>query len=173
MNTMKTELAEKVDELLLVLYKDIEHIERSIDELDELRELVIRRDDASLKGLLEQIRLRSQEYVENQKRREQLRRQIAEIISLPVGQVKLGRLQQIVPVERRTDMSQVRKRLRVMVSKLQSEYTGTVMLLADLKRFNGMLLNTIMEAGRVCNVTYDSRGGTSREGDVAFMNLRF
>ncbi len=172
MSTTTTELAEKVNELLLVLQKDLEHIERSIGELDELRELVIKRDDSGLSKLLEQIRSRSQGHVENQKLREQIRQQIAEILGWPVGEVRLGRLQQEVSAEQQIHVRQMREQLGGMISRLQSEHAGTVMLLADLSRFNSMLLNTILETGQVCSVIYNARGGTSRSGDVTFMNLQ-
>ena len=46
---------DKVDELLAVLDKDIEHIQRSLSRLNELRRLVIKRDDTALGKLLESI----------------------------------------------------------------------------------------------------------------------
>jgi DNA repair exonuclease SbcCD ATPase subunit len=172
MNTVTTELQEKVNELLAVLQKDLEHIERSIGELDELRALVIKRDDSGLSKLLEQIRSRSQEYEANQKLREELRQQIAEILDWPVSEVRLGKLVQEVTAEQRVSVRQMRVRLGGMISRLQREHTSTVMLLSDLSRFNSILLNTILQTGQVCGVTYDARGGTSRSGDVAFMNLQ-
>jgi hypothetical protein len=173
MNTATTELQEKVDELLLVLQKDLEHIERSIEKLNELRELVIRRDDSGLSTLLEEIRSQSQEYIENQKLREQLRQRIGRILNWPVEQVRLGKLQRMVSGERAIHAEEVRKRLRDMILRLQSERAGTVVLLTDLARFNRMLLNTILETWRGCGITYDASGGTSRNDEVAFMNLRF
>ena len=172
MNAATTELQGKIDELLLVLQKDLEHIEQSVKELDELRELVIKRNDSGLSKLLEQIRSRSQEYGANQKLREELKRQIAEILDWPVGEVRLGKLLQEVPDEQKINVRQMRERLGDMISKLKREHTSTVMLLSDLSRFNSLLLNTILETGQVCGVTYDARGGTSRSGEVAFMNLQ-
>ena len=46
-------------------------------------------------------------------------------------------------------------------------------LLSDLARFNRTLLSAILESGQPRGVTYNSRGGTSRSGDVAFVNLEF
>jgi hypothetical protein len=172
MNTMTTQLQEKVDELLLVLQKDLEHIERSIVELDELRAFVIKRDDSGLNRLLEQIRSRSQEYEANQKLREELRQQVAKILDWPVGEVRLGRLVQEVSAEQKVNVRQMRERLGGMISRLQREHTSTIILLSELSRFNSILLNTILETGRVCGVTYNARGDASRSGDVAFMNLQ-
>jgi chromosome segregation ATPase len=172
MKIATTKLQEKVDGLLAVLQKDLEHIERSIGEFDELRALVIKRDDSGLSKLLEQIRSRSQEYAANQRMREELRQQIAEILDCPVGEVRLGRLQQEVSAEQQFPVRQMQKRLRSMISRLQVEHSCTVVLLYDLSRFNSMLLNTILDTGQVCGVTYDARGGASRSGDVAFMNLQ-
>jgi hypothetical protein len=172
MSTATTELQEKVNELLAVLQKDLEYIERNIVELDELRALVIKRDDSGLSKLLEQIRSRSQEYEANQKLREELRRQIAEILDWSVGEVRLGRLLQQVSAEQKVNVRQIRERLGSMISRLQKEHTSTVMLLSDLSRFNSILLDTILETGQVCGVTYNARGGAKRNGDIAFMNLQ-
>ncbi len=173
MNTTMTGLAERVDELLFVLQKDIEHIEQSIDNLNKLRELLIKRDDCGLNRLLEEIRSQSQGYVENQKLREQLRMHISGILGWSVDEVRLGRLQQTVSVEQEIRVGQLRSRLQGVISRLQGEHAGTVILLADLTRFNNMLLNTILETGRARGITYDAQGGTSRSGDIAFMNLQF
>lgn len=167
-----TELQEQVNELLAVLHKDVEHIEQSIQHLDELRELVVKRDDSGLNKLLEHIKSRSKEYAANQKLREESRRQIAEILDWPVNEVRLGRLQGEVPAEQQVDVKNMRERLSSAISRLQGEHAATIMLLSDLSRFNRMLLNTILESGQFCDVTYNARGDTSRSGDVTFMNLQ-
>lgn len=173
MNAATTELAQSIDQLLVVLQKDLERIEQSIERLNELRALVIKRDDSGLDRLLEQMRSQSEEYVQNQKLREQLREQIAVILDWPVEQVRLGRLQQILPERQSIQVAQMRERLTKTIARLRTEHAGTALLLADLARFNGILLNWILETGRACGMTYDCRGETSRSRDVAFVNLQF
>jgi hypothetical protein len=55
MKTAMIEIEDKVDQLLAVLDKDIQHIQDTLSTLNELRGLVIKRDDASLHKLLESI----------------------------------------------------------------------------------------------------------------------
>jgi hypothetical protein len=173
MNAATSELAQRINELLPVLQRDLEHIEQSIQRLDELRALVIKRDDSGLCRLLEQIGSQSQECVKNQKLREQLREQIAVILDRPLEQVRLGRLQQILPEPQSIQVAQMRQRLVKMVARLRTEHAATTLLLADLARFNGMLLKWILETGQVCGTTYDCRGETSRSRDTALVNLQF
>jgi hypothetical protein len=173
MNAATNGLTEKVDRLLLVLQKDIKHVQYGIEKLDKLRELLIRRDDVGLGQLLEEMRLQSQEYIENQKLRGELRQQIAAILGWPAEQVRLGRLQEVVPVEQGIFVRQMRRQLKEVISRLKNEYTGTVVLLADLARFNSMLLGAILGTGQSRNITYDAHGGASRSGEVAFVNLQF
>jgi len=173
MNAATSELAEKTEQLLVVLQEDLVCIERSIERLDELRAFVIKRDDSGLNRLLEQIRSQSQEYVQNQKLREQLREQIAATVDWPLEQVRLGRLQQILPGRQSIKVAQMRERLMKMVARLRTEHAATTLLLSDLARFNGMMLNWILETGGVCGTTYDRRGETSRGRDTAFVNLQF
>jgi len=170
MNTI-TELSQKVDELLVILEKDLEHIANGIEELNGLRTLVIKRDDYGLGRLLEQIRSRSGEYTENLKQREQVRSCIARLLDWPVEKVKLRELEKAVSAEQSTRIKRMRQQLTEKVSQMQSGHSGTVMLLRDLARFNGMLLNTILEKGRRSGTIYNAHGGRSRGGEVAFMNL--
>ena len=62
MKPATTSIEDKVDELLLVLDEDIRHIQQSLSWLNELRSLIIKRDDASLGKLLELIRSESEGY---------------------------------------------------------------------------------------------------------------
>ena len=53
---------DKVDELLIILDKDAQHIQESLSRLNELRGLVIKRDDAALGKLLGSIQSESNSY---------------------------------------------------------------------------------------------------------------
>jgi len=53
---------DKVDELLVILDKDTQQIQESLSRLNELRSLVIKRDDAALGKLLERIQYESDSY---------------------------------------------------------------------------------------------------------------
>jgi hypothetical protein len=173
MNTTMTQLSERIDELLRILERDIEHIEQSVEQLDELRTLVIKRNDSGLNELLGQIHVQSQQCAQNQQMREQVRDQIAVALDWPLEHVRLGKLQEVLPEHQAARVAQMRQRVIEAVGRLRREHSGTSMLLADLARFNGMILNWILEAEQGRGVTYDARGGRSRSGNVAFVNLQF
>jgi hypothetical protein len=173
MNTTTNQLTERVDDLLAILEKDIEHINGSIEKLERMRELVIKRDDSALKKLLEKIRLSSEEYSQNLQLREQSKQQVAENLGCSVEQVRLSRLQMILPVEQSRRVGEVREQLERLVSRLRTEHAGTAVLLADLARFNSILLNTILETGRASGITYNARGDRQKHRDGAFVNLEF
>jgi hypothetical protein len=173
MNGTAIGLTELVNELLVVLQKDLEHIEHSTETLEKLRELVVMRDDKNLNKLLDDIRSNSEEYTANEKRRGQLREEIAFELGWPAEEVRLGKLQNVVSAEQSQRVTQMRRQLAQTVSRLQSEHAGTTMLLADLTRFNRMLLNTFLESPNGREVTYDARGTRSTGDRNAFVNMQF
>ncbi len=65
MKTTVINIENKVARLLTVLDRDILHIQQSLLRLDELRDLVVKRDDATLRRLLESIQSESKTYKEN------------------------------------------------------------------------------------------------------------
>ena len=77
MNTITIEIESKIDDLLIVLDEDIEQIKRNLDILDQLRSLVIKHDESSLRELLENIRSRPNSYKENELKRQSLRKDLS------------------------------------------------------------------------------------------------
>ena len=62
MKATSISIEDKIDELLAVLDTDIQHIQQSLSYLNELRSLVIKRDDTALGTLLGVIRAGSDSY---------------------------------------------------------------------------------------------------------------
>ncbi len=73
MKTAAIEIENKVDELLTVLDRDIRYIRENLSRLNELRSLVVKRDDASLRKLLGSIQSESNSYKDNELKRHLLR----------------------------------------------------------------------------------------------------
>jgi len=144
MRTITSEIEDKVDELLACLDTDARHIQESLSYLNELRSLVIKRDDAALGKLLEGIRAESDRYGDHESQRQSIRRELA----------------------RQT-------KLRELIKELKKEYSSTTLLLAECARLNSLLLRTVLDLGRTGAVYYNSSGTTKRQVDTAFMNLQF
>ena len=55
MNAAAVSIEDKVDRLLTCLEQDLQHMQKSLLQLNEMRKLVIKRDEAALCKLLESI----------------------------------------------------------------------------------------------------------------------
>jgi hypothetical protein len=134
--------------------------------------LVVKRDDASLQKLLENIRSESGGYRENELKRQSLRKELAIALVCDFRQMTLSRLETELPDEMKSQVAQKRTELKTLAEKLRNEHISTVMLLSDCARFNSTLLKSVLELGQTGTITYSSRGLARRQDDSAFMNLQ-
>ena len=172
MNEQTIEISQKTQDLLGVLERDVEHIGRTVSYLNELRGLVIKRDEKALGRLLDAIRTESQEYAGNEQRRNLMRKEMAEALGCRPEELTLTFLKKSASGQALTAIAEVQQKLKTMVKRLQREYTATVTLISDCARINSLLLKTVFERNLPGLVCYDSAGLTKRQGDAAFMNMR-
>ncbi len=169
----KVEINWKVDELGTILDKDIRHIEESLSWLNELRSLVIKRDDVLLGELLKRIQSAMDSYSANESRRQLVREELAQDLGCELKDVTLSRLEKLLPEEKRTELTQRKDKLRLLTGKLKKEHLSTMLLLSDCARFNNLLLRSILEPLRSNTLTYDCGGSTKRDAETAFVNVKF
>jgi hypothetical protein len=163
----------KVDELLVCLDEDIRHIQESLLHLNELRRLVIKRDDAALGKLLESIQAESDRYRPHESRRQSIRKALANALGCDLERVTLSALEASLPEARKDEVTQMKAKLRSLTEELKKEYLSTALLLSECARFNNLLLKSIFDIGKTGAVHYDSNGATRRQIDTAFVNLQF
>ncbi len=163
----------KVNELLAVLDEDIRHVRASLLRLDELRSLVVKRDQAALGRLLEKIRGESQEYSVNESKRESMRMGFAADLRCGVSDMTLSRLESVLGDEKRIEVAQRKAELRSLTEKLQREHAKTAMLLSDCAGFNSVLLRSILELGNTGTTTYGSDGLRRVQSNSVFVSLQF
>lgn len=168
-----TEVISLVDELISCLDKDIEHLEKVLSNLDEMRTLVIKRDDSSLTRLLEDIKSQTEAYRRQENRRESVRAKLAESLNQKYENVTLSRLETVCGGETLQALTRRRNRLRILAEKVSKEYVSTSLLLAECARFNRELLQSILELGRKEPGTYSSDGSTKRGLNNAFFDFQF
>ena len=164
---------DKVDELLAVLDKDIEHIQRSLSRLNELRRLVIKRDDTALGKLLESIQTESDSYRRHESKRQSARKELAIAFGCSLEQMTLSRLEGVLSGEKKAQVAERKVKLRSLTEELKKEHLGTALLLSECARFNHVLLKTILDLGKTEIVHYTCNGSTSRQTETAFVNLQF
>ncbi|PKL50680.1 MAG: hypothetical protein CVV39_01090 [Planctomycetes bacterium HGW-Planctomycetes-1] len=172
MKTAAIEIEDKVNQLLAVLDNDIRHIQDNLSRLNELRGFIVKRNDASLQKLLENIRSESGGYRENELKRQSLRKELAAALGCDFRQMTLSRLETELPEETKSQVARKRTELKTLAEKLKNEHLSTVMLLSDCARFNSTLLKSVLELGQTGTITYSSRGFARRQDDSAFMNLQ-
>jgi len=173
MRTITSEIEDKVDELLACLDTDARHIQESLSYLNELRSLVIKRDDAALGKLLEGIRAESDRYGDHESQRQSIRRELARMIGCDFERMTLSALASYLPESRSERVVEMQTKLRELIKELKKEYSSTTLLLAECARLNSLLLRTVLDLGRTGAVYYNSSGTTKRQVDTAFMNLQF
>ncbi len=173
MKTVAIEIEDKVDELLACLDKDSLHIEQSLSQLQELRRLVIKRDDAALGKLLESIQAESAHHRGHELKRQLVRRELASVLGCSLEQVTLSALEVTLPEARKTQVTQLKARLRALVEEFKKEHVTTALLLSECARLNNLLLKGIFDLGRTGTVYYNPDGTTKRQADTAFVNLQF
>lgn len=173
MNNAAIEIEDAVDKLLAVLDEDIRHIRKSLSTLDDLRHSVIKRDDVSLRKLLEGAQSESSSYKNNETKRRLLREELALALDCAPGQMRLSRLEMELSGEKKAQVAERRIKLRALIEKLKKEHVSTMMLLADCARFNSMLLKSVFKLGATGEITYSPKGSVQRQINVAFVDLQF
>jgi hypothetical protein len=173
MSALTLEIEEIIDQLIVILDRDIRHLEDNIAILDQLRRLVVKQDNAALSQLLESIQSETKNYRENELKRQALRKELAVMFGCSIEQTTLSRIEGHLAQEKRIEIVKRKSKLRTLAGLLKKEYLSTQMLLADCARFNRMLLKNIFEAGRPESITYSPRGAAQRQADMVFMNLQF
>ena len=166
-------VADKIDKLLTVLDKDVQRIESSLSRLNELRSLIIKRDDISLGQLLGDIRNESSSYRGHELKRQSIREELAVALDCAPKQITLTRLEAMLSGERKARVTEKKTKLKSLAEELKREYLSTVLLLSDCARFNSMLLKNIFDLGKTQTITYSSNGSAKRQTDMAFVNLQF
>jgi hypothetical protein len=173
MKATAIEIEEKIDELLAVLDRDIQHIQESLSWLNELRSLVVKHDNTTLGKLLESIQAESESYKCNELKRQSIRRELATAFGCSLEQMTLSALEAELGGEKRVQVADRRAVLKALTGQLKKEHLSTSLLLSDCARFNSVLLKSIFDICKTGTITYDSNGSTKRQTDGGFVNLRF
>jgi len=165
-------IEDKVDELLACLDKDSQHIQESLSQLNKLRSLVIKRDDASLGTLLKIIQAELDNYRNHESKRQTIRKELANALGCNTEQMTLSALEASLPKEKKAQVTKRKAKLVSLVKELKKEYLNTALLLSECARFNNLLLKSIFDLGKTGAVYYNSNGATKEQTEMAFVNLQ-
>jgi len=171
MRTFESEIEEKVDELLVCLEIDARRMQENLSCLNELRGLVIKRDDVALGRLLEGIRAKADRLAGHETDRQSKREELAHMLGCKLERITLSELASRVSQDTRERISAMQAKLRSLAEELKSEHMSTSMLLSECARFNSLLLRSVFDLSQTGAVYYGSNGATKRHVDKALMNL--
>jgi len=165
-------IEDKVDRLLACLDKDLQHMQESLLQLNEMRRLVIKRDDAALGKLLESIQAGAGGYRNHELNRKSIRKELADSLGCGIEQMTLSTLEVNLPETIKDRITLMKAKLRSLSMELKKEYLSTALLLSECARFNNLLLKGIFDLGKTESIHYNSNGETRRQIDMAFVNLQ-
>lgn len=165
--------ATKVDELLAVLDEDIRHLEAHLSHLEELRGLLIKRDDAALGRLLIDIRQQGDAHAVNERRRHEIRTELAGLLGCNDAQVTLSTLQASLADPRRQAVIDRQAKLKSLVQRMKREHTLTSLLVSDCARFNRSLMGAFFGLGHSGGMTYGPSGAARAQTDASLVSLQF
>jgi hypothetical protein len=163
----------KVAALLEVLDEDIRHVESTMSRLNALRALLLKREDAALQKLLEEVRGHAEPYQANERKREQLRKDLAVDLGCEESALTLSKLAgEFAGHALGVALADRQARLRSLTAQLKREHTLTVLLVRDCIRFNRSLLHVFLGSGGG-GATYGATGATKHESNGTLMSLTF
>ena len=159
------EIENKIDEMLKCLDVDIEHLQINLSRLNELRSLVIKRDDVQLMKLLNDIQMESDSYREHEFKRQMIRRRLANLLGCGIEKVTLSNIAAMLAEEKRNFVNAKKAQIKSLVESFKSEYASTIILVSECSRFNKMLIKNIFEPSKTGSVYYKPNGKVREHRD--------
>jgi polyhydroxyalkanoate synthesis regulator protein len=162
---MSIGIEELVDEMLECLDIDIEHIKQNLSRLNELRSLVIKRDDDGLRKIFDSIHTNSESYNEHEMTRHVVRKKIADFLGCNISQVTLSILETKLDVNKKNQVKIKKEQLKSLVEIFKREYANTIVLVSECARFNRLMIKNIFNYGKAATVVYDAKGTINKQKD--------
>jgi septal ring factor EnvC (AmiA/AmiB activator) len=170
----------RIAALLEVLDEDIRYLEGTLSCLDTLRSLLIKREEAALEKLLDEVRRQADAHQANERKRQQLRQELAADLGCDARELTLSRLGAALagPLRfegqrrSRAAVADRQAQLRSLATRLKREYTLTVLLVRDCTRFNQALLEIFLGSSGRGMATYSPTGAAQRGVEAALMSMK-
>lgn len=163
----------KVDALLAALDEDIRHMESTLSQLDTLRGLIVKRDDTALEQLLHGLRQEAESRAAGVRKRESLRRDLADELGYDLSTMTLSVLKDALSGPQRQGVADRQAHLTSLIARLKREYTLTSALVTDCARFNRSLMRAFFGLEAQGQTTYSARGAAKHQPDATLVNLHY
>ena len=171
MREIAVDIENKINELMMVIDIDIAHLQESLLRLNDLRMLVVKRDNDKLGKLLMTIEASTNSHKENEQRRQQICQYLAEAAGIDSKYATLVDIEGMIDGPMKMEFNRKRLKLKVLVSEVKNDHLSASMLLADCARVNRMLLDGIFGGGKGREISYSANGSAKRENNIDFMSM--
>lgn len=162
----------KVDELLVVLDKDIELIQNSLVRIGELRECLIRRQQETMDSVLGMVRADAEQRSANDIVRERIRAELSGILGCDVKKMTIGALGNYLSEQQRDRLFEKRGTLLILTKKLSKEYLLTQKLVKTYSKLHRRFFEKVFYSKNKNQSVYNSSGQVDRDADSSFMNVK-
>lgn len=169
---MEKQTEKDIAEMLEILDADISNTESDINILNELRGYLVSRDEKNMLRLLYAVRSIIQNRQDNQAKRFNVRRKLAQSLDCAVEKLTLSKLCDYIEEPFKAAIAERRNVLVQIVERFKTEYEATVFLLSDCARFNSLLLRSLVDFGSAESTTYKP-GKVNRIDSAAFINTQY
>jgi hypothetical protein len=169
---MEKQIEKDIAEMLEILDADITNTESDINILNELRGYLVSRDEKNMLRLLYAVRSIIQNRQDNQAKRFNVRRKLAQSLGCAVEKLTLSKLCDYIEEPFKAAIAERRNVLVQIVERFKTEYEATVFLLSDCARFNSLLLRSLVDFGSAESTTYKP-GKVNRVDSAAFINTQY
>ncbi|MCP4452561.1 MAG: flagellar protein FlgN [Planctomycetes bacterium] len=173
MSTAALDIERSVLALLIVLKQESEAMAQVETWLSQLQERVVQRDESALEGLLKEIQTQQRSMPELERKRQQIRLELAGVLGIPFEEMTLTRLMRLLKGEIQNQVSRMRDQLQSQTQALRVQHRGAVMFLTDCARFNRQLLNSVFDNVHQDVTTYSPRGNAERKRTSDLVNMQF
>ncbi len=157
------------NELLAILDKEIELLNRKRSELDCLTEFIIANNDNGMEKLLLQMEQTQQSQAETDIKLDALRKALANELQVPPEQVRLSRLIEQLEGDDRLAADYRRQQIVLLAEQLRRKHMETALLLIESARINRLLLESFFPQSQPVN-TYDADGPQSWRPDAGLLD---
>jgi hypothetical protein len=169
---MEKQIEKDIAEMLEILDADIINTESDINTLNELRGYLVSRDEKNMLRLLNEVRSIIQNRQDNQTKRFNVRRKLAQSLGCAVEKLTLSKLCDYIEEPFKAAVAKRKNVLVQIVERFKTEYEVTVFLLSDCARFNSLLLRSLIGLGTTESITYKP-GKVNRVDSAAFINMQY
>jgi hypothetical protein len=170
-DTQRYNLSQLAEELMVFLDERTESVRRMLEQLNQLRAAVIRRDEQTLRQMQDILPLAAAQRDQADDRQQQICHAFSGILQCRPDQVNLTRVGQYLGSEQKAALLGKQRLLRELMNRLSLEHGATEQLLRECERLNRTILEGII-GKRNQTLTYTPYGQTRREVHQPIISMR-